>query len=72
MCIYNNKEGEKNNKYFYRVIPERQNQQTIQAVRSTTTGKILTSTGDILQEAHRFYTTLYSPEDIDPCCRFLN
>jgi endonuclease/exonuclease/phosphatase family metal-dependent hydrolase len=57
--------GERNTKYFYKVIRSREAQHTIQAIKSSTTGATVTSTADILKEAHRFYSTLYTPEDID-------
>ncbi|CAO3669083.1 unnamed protein product [Rhizopus stolonifer] len=58
-------QGERNNKYFYRVIQSRQAQQTIQSLRSSTTNEIVTSASDIIQEAQAFYRKLYSPDPID-------
>lgn len=57
--------GERSNKYFYKVIRGRQHKQTIQALRSVTTGELLSSTTDILKETHRFYTDLYQPTPVD-------
>lgn len=57
--------GERNDKYFYRVIKARQTQQTIQAVKCAATGELVTNTTDILSEARIFYSDLYSPDDID-------
>lgn len=53
--------GERSNKYFYKVKRGRQHKQTMQALRSVTTGELLSSTTDILKETHRFYTDLYQP-----------
>jgi hypothetical protein len=58
-------QGERNTKYFYKVIRSRETQQTIQAIKSSTTGELVTSTADILKEARRFYQNLYTPERID-------
>ncbi|KAG1038429.1 hypothetical protein G6F43_012688 [Rhizopus delemar] len=57
--------GEQNNKYFFRVIKERQTQQTIEALRCSSTGAILQKTSDILQESHSYYQKLYTPDTID-------
>ncbi|KAG1505919.1 hypothetical protein G6F52_012034 [Rhizopus delemar] len=57
--------GERNNKYFYRVIRERQTQQTIQSLRCSSTGSTLTTVGDIITEARNFYQKLYTPDAID-------
>ncbi|KAG0933735.1 hypothetical protein G6F32_010970 [Rhizopus arrhizus] len=57
--------GERNNKYFYRVIRERQAQQTIQSLRCSSTGSTLTTVGDIITEARNFYQKLYTPDAID-------
>lgn len=57
--------GERNTKYFYKVLRTRESQQTIQAVVSHATGDLATSTSDILKEAHFFYSTLYSPSSVD-------
>jgi hypothetical protein len=57
--------GERNNKYFYRVIKERQSQQTIQSLKCSTTGSILVNAADIMKEARGFYKDLYTPDDID-------
>ncbi|CAO3611948.1 unnamed protein product [Mucor hiemalis] len=57
--------GERNNKYFYRVIKERQSQQTIQSLRCSSTGEVLVEAADILREARGFYQKLYTPEDIE-------
>lgn len=58
-------EGERNNKYFYQVIKERQTQQTIQTLKCSRTGAVLTDTADIMQEARGFYQRLYTPDAID-------
>jgi hypothetical protein len=57
--------GERNNKYFYRVIKDRQSQQTIQSLKCSTTGEVLVEAADILREARGFYQKLYTPDDID-------
>ena len=57
--------GERNNKYFYRVIKERQSQQTIQSLRCSSTGEVLVDAADILREARGFYQQLYTPDDVD-------
>jgi hypothetical protein len=57
--------GERNNKYFYRVIKERQSQQTIQSLKCSTTGSVLVDAADIVREARGFYRKLYTPDDID-------
>ncbi|GAB5593750.1 hypothetical protein Unana1_08650 [Umbelopsis nana] len=57
--------GERSNKYFFRVIKQRQTQQTLQSIKSVTTGKLATTTGEILKEARSFYQNLYTPEEID-------
>ena len=56
--------GERNNKYFYNVIKQRQSQQTIQSLRSSS-GDLLTNMSDIMAEARLFYQDLYTPDDID-------
>ncbi|KAG1040734.1 hypothetical protein G6F43_012230 [Rhizopus delemar] len=57
--------SEQNNKYFFRVIKERQTQQTIEALRCSLTGAILQKTSDILQESHLYYQKLHTPDTID-------
>jgi endonuclease/exonuclease/phosphatase family metal-dependent hydrolase len=57
--------GERNNKYFYRVIKERQSSMTIQSLKCSTTGEVLVEAADILKEARGFYQKLYTPDDID-------
>lgn len=57
--------GERNDKYFYRVIKSRQAQQTIQAVHCEDTGELVTETADILKEARIFYERLYTPDETD-------
>lgn len=57
--------GERNNKYFYKVIKSRQSRQTIQAIKNTSTGEIVTEISEIMHEARKFYTELYSPEEIN-------
>ncbi|KAI9358536.1 hypothetical protein BD770DRAFT_310807, partial [Pilaira anomala] len=56
--------GERNDKYFYRVIKTRQSQQTIQAIRCRDTDDLATATIDIIREARNYYSTLYSSEPI--------
>lgn len=58
-------QGERNNKYFFRVIKERQTQQTITALQCSQNGAILTDIQDIIQETRRFYSNLYTPDEID-------
>jgi hypothetical protein len=58
-------QGEKNNKYFFNVIKQRQKQQTIQSIRCPNTGQVWDQSEDILRETRSFYTDLYSPEDVD-------
>jgi hypothetical protein len=57
--------GERNNKYFYRVIKQRTTQQTILSLKDSRTGQRVTNTSDILEEARRFYRKLYRPTDVD-------
>ncbi|KAK4518752.1 uncharacterized protein ATC70_008974 [Mucor velutinosus] len=57
--------GEQNNKYFFRVIKDREAQQTIQSLKKAGTGEKLTDMSEILQEARSFYQVLYTPDDID-------
>lgn len=58
--------GERNTKYFYKVmIKSREAKQTIQAIKSSSSGELVTSTADILGEAHIFYSQLYSLTEID-------
>ena len=57
--------GERNNKYFYRVIKERQSQQTIQSLKCSTTGDILVDAAAINREAQGFYQRLYTPDNVD-------
>ncbi|CDH61037.1 hypothetical protein RO3G_01611 [Lichtheimia corymbifera JMRC:FSU:9682] len=57
-------QGERNNQYFYRVIKQRQSQQTIQSLRCPQTGAVIQDPRGIIQEARRFYQALYSPDDI--------
>ncbi|KAI9280928.1 hypothetical protein BC943DRAFT_330141 [Umbelopsis sp. AD052] len=58
-------EGERSNKYFFRVIKQRQSQQTMQFIRSAETDKVENTTGKILKEARNFYIKLFTPDDID-------
>ena len=58
-------QGERNNKYFYRVIKERQSQQTIQSLKCSTTGDILVDAAAINREAQGFYQKLYTPDAVD-------
>jgi hypothetical protein len=57
--------GERNNKYFYRVIKERTSAMTIQSLKCSTTGEVLVDAADILKEARGFYQKLYTPDDVD-------
>ncbi|KAG2194762.1 hypothetical protein INT47_012064 [Mucor saturninus] len=57
--------GERNNKYFYRVIKERQSKQTIESLKCSTTGSVLVNSDDIIREARGFYQALYTPDLID-------
>ncbi|KAG2193800.1 hypothetical protein INT47_009942 [Mucor saturninus] len=57
--------GERNNKYFYRVIKERQSKQTIQSLKCSATGSVLVNSDDIIREARGFYQELYTPDLID-------
>lgn len=58
-------QGERNNKYFYRVIKDRQTTQTIQSLRNLQTGAVFHESQDIITEAQAFYRQLYTPESID-------
>ncbi|KAG1471612.1 hypothetical protein G6F56_002028 [Rhizopus delemar] len=58
-------QGERNNKYFYKVIKDRQSQQTIQSLRSSITNEVIISAQGIIREAQSFYRTLYTPDQID-------
>ncbi|CDH60003.1 hypothetical protein RO3G_01473 [Lichtheimia corymbifera JMRC:FSU:9682] len=58
-------QGERNNKYFFRVIKERQAQQTITALKGSDSDGVLTDIQDIIKETRKFYSQLYTPEDID-------
>lgn len=58
-------EGERNNKYFYRVIKDRTRQQTIESLRCSSTGVVLSDMPGIMHEARNFYTDLYTPDPID-------
>ncbi|KAG2193022.1 hypothetical protein INT47_012147 [Mucor saturninus] len=51
--------GERNNKYFNRVIKERQSKQTIQSLKCSATGFVLVNSDDIFREARGFYQELY-------------
>lgn len=57
--------GERNTKYFYRVIKERQQQQTIQSLKCSRTGRILRDPKALIETTRSFYEQLYTPEDID-------
>jgi hypothetical protein len=57
--------GERNNKYFYRVIKEWTSAMTIQSLKCSTTGEVLVDAADILKEARGFYQKLYTPDDLD-------
>ncbi|KAG2192841.1 hypothetical protein INT47_012370 [Mucor saturninus] len=54
--------GERNNKYFYRVIKERQSKQTIQSLKCSATGSVEVNSDDIIREARGFYQELYTPD----------
>ncbi|KAG2193121.1 hypothetical protein INT47_003112 [Mucor saturninus] len=57
--------GERNSKYFYRVIKERQSKQTIQSLKCSATGSVLVNSDYIIREARGFYQELYTPDLID-------
>lgn len=57
--------GERNNKYFYRVIKSRQLQQTIQSLKCPQSNSVLHRHHDIIQAARGFYQQLYTPDDMD-------
>lgn len=57
--------GERNNKYFFRVLKQRQQQVTITALRDPTTGRTFSSTAEVLGHSRGFYESLFTPEDID-------
>jgi hypothetical protein len=57
--------GERNNKYFYRAIKQRNIQQTMKSIKSQHTRQSITNTSDILKEARHFYIDLYSPTMVD-------
>ncbi|CDH61172.1 hypothetical protein RO3G_01611 [Lichtheimia corymbifera JMRC:FSU:9682] len=57
--------GERNNKYFYRVIKSRQQQQTIHSLKCSRTNRILHDSSDLIQETRHFYQQLYTPEEVD-------
>lgn len=56
--------GERNNRYFYNVIKERQSHQTIQALKCSETGNVLLDSPSIVKEARAFYQKLYTPTNI--------
>ncbi|KAJ8654752.1 hypothetical protein O0I10_009643 [Lichtheimia ornata] len=58
-------QGERNNKYFFRVIRERQAQHTITALKGSDFDGVLTDIHDIIKETRKFYSQLYTPEDVD-------
>ncbi|CDS11845.1 hypothetical protein LRAMOSA11489 [Lichtheimia ramosa] len=55
--------GERNNKYFYRVIKQRQSQQTIQSLKCSS-GDVIHDPQDIIREARQYYQQLYTPDPI--------
>ncbi|KAG2191396.1 hypothetical protein INT47_004330, partial [Mucor saturninus] len=57
--------GERNNKYCYRVIKERQSEQTIQSLKCYATGSVLVNSDDIIREERGFCQELYTPDLID-------
>jgi hypothetical protein len=58
-------QGERNNKYFFQVLKQRQRQQTIKSLRDAETREIYTSPSQILQHATRFYQHLYTPDMVN-------
>lgn len=58
-------QGERSNKYFFRVIKHRQNQQSMQSIRSSETDQVVSTTGEILKEARNFYVKLFTPDESD-------
>lgn len=57
--------GEQSNKYFFRVIKQRTDRQTIQSLKDPNSAATLTKTEDIMREARMFYQNLYTPNDIE-------
>ncbi|CDS10942.1 hypothetical protein LRAMOSA11428 [Lichtheimia ramosa] len=55
--------GERNNKYFYKVIKQRQSQQTIQSLKCSS-GDVIHDPQDIIREARQYYQQLYTPDPI--------
>ncbi|CDH55956.1 hypothetical protein RO3G_01611 [Lichtheimia corymbifera JMRC:FSU:9682] len=58
-------EGERNNKYFFKVLKKRQAATTIHHLRDPHTGERFTTMGGIMQHARHFYKDLYTPTEID-------
>ncbi|SAL96840.1 hypothetical protein, partial, partial [Absidia glauca] len=58
-------QGERNNKYFYRVIKQRTAQQTILSLKASRSGQRITNNSEILEEARLFYRKLYRPTEVD-------
>ncbi|CDH54787.1 hypothetical protein RO3G_11686 [Lichtheimia corymbifera JMRC:FSU:9682] len=57
--------GERNNKYFFNVLKQRQAATTIHHLRDPQTRELFTTMGDIMQHARHFYMDIYSPTEID-------
>jgi hypothetical protein len=57
--------GERNNKFIYKVIKQRQARQTIQALTSSKDGSMLTKTVVLLEEAQSFYVKLFTPDEVE-------
>ncbi|SAL97863.1 hypothetical protein, partial, partial [Absidia glauca] len=58
-------QGERNNKYLYRVIKQRTAQQTILSLKASRSGQRITNNSEILEEARLFYRKLYRPTEVD-------
>ncbi|KAI8329920.1 hypothetical protein BC941DRAFT_475897 [Chlamydoabsidia padenii] len=53
--------GERSNKYFYRVLKQRERETALNCIRNPTTNEINYTPEEMLYEAGRFYTKLYTP-----------
>lgn len=59
-------QGERNNKYYYRVIKDHAPQQSIQGIRNEATNVISTKLDEILKDAPMHYKDLYTADPVDP------
>ncbi|EIE89198.1 hypothetical protein G6F46_013366 [Rhizopus delemar] len=57
-------QGEGSNRYFYRCLCNRQQQQSIRSIR-TNTGIVVTEPLNLTETAREYYEQLYSPDPID-------